>query len=116
MLAAAWRDCAAEMVHLVNRYREREEEQEVDISSVTSASPVRKVQGVVLNPGNALRHRNIPKCYIPKFLIMTFLSVMDTYVRTTHVPSENRSHIQSLALMRSAIIITVSMFILVMAT
>ena len=36
MLAAARRDCAAEMAHLVNRKREREEEQEVDISSVTS--------------------------------------------------------------------------------
>ena len=37
------------MSYLVNRKREREEEQEVDISSLTCASPVRKVQGVVLN-------------------------------------------------------------------
>lgn len=36
------------MTHLVNRKREREEEEEIDISSVTSASPVRTVQGVVL--------------------------------------------------------------------
>ena len=55
------------------------------------------------SPGNALRHRDIPKRYI-----LTFLK-RDGYVRTyihTYAPSENRSHIQNLALMRSAIIIT----------
>ena len=87
MLAAARRDCTSEMAHLVNRKREREEEQEVDISSVKS--PLSRDERVLAcdvplqSAGNALRHRDIPKCNIPKFLIMTFLSVTDTYVPRT---------------------------------
>ena len=43
-----------------------------------------------MHPGNALRHRDIPKRYI-----LTFLK-RDGNIRS-YAPSENRSHIQNLA-------------------
>ena len=52
------------------------------------------------SPGNALRHRDIPKRYILTFLKRD--GHIHTYIHT-YAPSENRSHIQNLAL-RSAII------------